>query len=105
VAWLSFIFIHDVTSLITLQAILGLGEALGTPAFEAIFAEHLDARHHIREYSDWQVIFNLCVAIGTVAGGLLVNQFGFPVLFITMASLATISFMIVALKPHHIDIC
>ena len=38
--------------LLVAQFLLGIGEAVGTPAFDVIFAEHLDKGKHINEYSD-----------------------------------------------------
>lgn len=90
-AWFLYIFVFDLTTLIILQILLGLGEALGTPAFNSIFAEHLDQAKHIRDYSDLQIIATLTTALGTLVGGVVVKDFGFQVLFIAMSALAWIS--------------
>ncbi|MBU1895713.1 hypothetical protein KJ641_02490, partial [Patescibacteria group bacterium] len=68
------------------------GEALGTPAHDAIFAEHLDKNRHIEEYADWKLIANLCGAGAVLLGGLIVKYVGFSVLLNSMGVLATISF-------------
>ncbi len=100
VVWLSYIFIHDFYLLIIAQFILGIGEALGTPAFEAIFAEHLDRGKHIFEYSEWKVLSNIILAVGTLLGGVIVERFGFSPLFFFMSLLAMISCVGVWLKPR-----
>jgi len=94
--------INSLAMLIVLQIILGLGEALGSPAFDSIFAEHLDRNKHVREYGDWKLIYNLTLALGTIVGGFLVVKFGFNVLFITMAFLALISLLIVWRQPRRV---
>lgn len=101
-AWFLFIFVGDIVFLIILQICLGLGEALGTPAFEVIFAEHLEEGKHIAEYSDWKLISNIMLALGTLIGGVVVSKFGFTLLFLLMSSLAIISFIGVILKPRHL---
>ncbi|MBI2623443.1 MAG: MFS transporter [Candidatus Liptonbacteria bacterium] len=97
--WFLFIYATNISYLVFLQILLGLGEALGTPAFEAIFAEHLDARRHIEEYADWKMIMNGMTGIGTLIGGLIAAMLGFQWLFISMGTLALISFFGVLLQP------
>ncbi len=93
ITWFLFIFTTNVYYLIFLQILLGFGEALGTPAFDAIFAEHLDGGRHIKEYSDWKLISNIATSVGTLIGGLIVIEFGFQWLFISMSLLAIVSFI------------
>ena len=100
VVWFSYIFIQDFYILLLAQFILGIGEATGTPAFDAIFAEHLDKGKHIFEYSQWKVISNIVLAIGTVLGGLIAERFGFSPLFFFMSILAMVSCIGIWLKPR-----
>ncbi len=91
--WLLYIFVADIYTLILLQFLLGISEALGNPAFNSLAAEHLDKGRHIEEYSDMNIIFNLAGALATVVGGAIVAAFGFTTLFLLMAALALISFL------------
>ena len=100
VAWLLFLLVNNLVLLILVQVVLGLGESLGTPAFNAIFAEHLDKNKQVKEYSYWTLISTLVTAIGTIAGGLIITILGFKALFLTMAFLSLISFFGVLLKPR-----
>ena len=102
--WFSFIFISSIPELIFLQILLGLGEALGTPAFEAVFAEHLDKDKPIEEYADWQLIQNIIMALGVLVGGFIVNGYGFKYLFFFMSFLAVVSFFGVLFKPKRVSI-
>jgi MFS family permease len=97
--WLSFIFVTNLHQLVIIQFFLGIGEALGTPAFEAVFAEHLDRNRHLMDYSDWKVIANGVLVAGTLLGGLIVNYFGFNYLFLLMGLLALLSLAGIALNP------
>lgn len=100
IAWFLFIFAGNVFHLILLQALLGLGEALGTPTFDAIFAEHLDGGKHIKEYSNWKLVLSGATGIGTITGGLIVIAFGFQWLFVSMSVLALIAFCGVLVQPR-----
>ncbi|MCX6762668.1 MAG: MFS transporter [Candidatus Moranbacteria bacterium] len=93
VAWLLFLLVNNLFLLILVQVILGLGESLGTPAFNSIFAQHLDKNKYVKEYSYWSLISNIVTAIGVMGGGLIITTLGFKTLFITMAFLSLISFL------------
>lgn len=98
ISWFMLIFVHNLMALVFVQILLGLGESLGTPAFNAIFAEHLDNNKYIKEYSGWSLIANLSSAAGILAGGAIVNQFGFKALFLLMCALSLIAFFGILLK-------
>ncbi len=100
VSWVMLIFVHNLTALVFVQILLGLGESLGTPAFNAIVAEHLDNNKYIKEYSSWSLVFNLSSAAGILAGGTIVNRFGFKSLFLVMSGLSLIAFFGILLKPR-----
>ena len=102
VVWFSYIFIQDFYILLLAQFLLGIGEAAGTPAFDAIFAEHLDKGKHIFEYSEWKVITNVVLAVGTLLGGLIAEKFGFKPLFLFMSVLASISCVGILFKPRRL---
>lgn len=90
--WFAYTQIHTIPQLLFLQIINGLGAGFGSPAFDALFAEHLDKSHHLHEYADYQVLTNLLTALGTFLGGLLVAKFGFTPLLYVMSGTALISF-------------
>lgn len=102
VVWFSYIFIQNFFVLLLAQLLLGLGEAVGTPAFDVIFAEHLDKGKHIFEYSEWKVITNVVLAIGTFTGGMIAEKFGFKPLFLFMSVLAVISCVGILFKPRRL---
>ncbi len=99
-AWFLFIFTGDIATLILLQILLGLGEALGTPAFDAIMAEHLGRGGHIRIYADWKLILNSMTGVGTLIGGVIAANYGFTWLFVAMSILAMAAFVGIALQPR-----
>ena len=91
--WLAYTQIHTIPQLFFLQILNGLGAGFGSPAFDTLFAGHLDHNRHLKEYASYQVMTNLVTAFGTFLGGLLVAKFGFTPLFYVMSSIAIISFL------------
>jgi MFS family permease len=88
ITWVGFIFAGNIASIIILQIILGLGEAVGSTGFDAIMAEHLDKSSHIRDYAVWKTISNLLAAVATLIGGFVVTSYGFSPMFVFMAVVA-----------------
>lgn len=87
-AWFGFIFASSLRELVILQIVIGMGEAVGNPAFDVIFSQHLDKNKRVFDYSNWKIMEKLMMAGGTLLGGLVVTYFGFPVLFALMSFLA-----------------
>ena len=102
VVWVFFIFISNIQELIILQILLGIGDALGSPSFDTIFATHLDKGRHVFNYSTWKIIEKIAIASGTLIGGVIVSMFGFSPLFVIMSLIALISFFIVLFQPREL---
>lgn len=102
IGWLSLMFVHSLIFLVGVQIVLGLGEALGTPSFNAIFAEHLDKNKYVNEYSRWTLISNLFAAFGMLIGGVVVDHFGFKILFILMSIISIFVFFGLLFKPRNL---
>jgi len=95
--WGSYIFVGSISQIIILQVILGFGEAIGSPAFNAIFAEHLDKSKHISEYAKWSVLDKTIAAIGVTAGGFIAANYGFQVLFGAMSVFALAALLVLSI--------
>lgn len=88
IAWIGFASAHNLTSIILLQIVVGLGEAVGSTGFDAIMAEHLDGGSHIRDYSVWKTISNVLASIAAIVGGFVVTWYGFSPMFYFMGAVA-----------------
>lgn len=102
IVWFLFPFIGTLFWLIVAQILLGLGEALGTPAYDVIFAEHLDKDRHVKEYTDWKLISNIVGSFAVLLGGILVKYTGFSILFFLMGMMALISFFGILWTPRKV---
>jgi MFS family permease len=100
ISWILYIFTNNLYMFFAIQMLLGIGQAIGSPAFDAIFAIKLDKGFEINRYAKWQIIQNLSIAIASLIGGLIVNYLGFNILFMAMASLGIISIIIILIQPR-----
>ena len=50
IAWGSLIFANSISSLFFIQAIIGVGSAIGSPGFLAFFAEHLGQKKTYKKF-------------------------------------------------------
>lgn len=98
--WLMYILVQDLPQLMAVQAVIGLGEAAGTPAFDTLFARHLDKGKQVADYSEWKLWSNLTQAGAAILGGWIVTRWGFEVLFIVMAGLALLAGGLVLVQPR-----
>lgn len=102
IGFLAFIFINSSLYLILIQIVFGLGDALGTPTFGALFAKHIDKKVEVMEYSDWTLVANLVMALGTILGGFIVSSLGFNFLFVAIAILCFMSAFWILLTPRKV---
>lgn len=100
IAWIYYIFVRDVWQIYFIHLILAFGEALGTPAFRVLFSFHLDKDRQFKEWGSY-ISFSLVISgIASFLGAVLVKNFGFKPLFVSMSVLAIISSLIVYLQPR-----
>lgn len=95
-----YLFVTSVWSLLIVQVIIGLGEAIYSPAFDAVYSKHLDGHSSGREWGAWESINYFTIALGALLGGLLVTYFGFNSMFIVMGILCAVSAVYLFLLPR-----
>ncbi len=102
VGYLAFLLVGNLTGLVLVQLFLGIGEALGTPSYQALVSIHLHNGRHIKDLSIWHAISNIAMGAGALAGGYLVSVAGFTPLFLSMFVLSLFSFIGALLKPREL---
>ncbi len=83
-----YIFVDSIIFLFVVQIIIGLGEAIYSPAFDAVYSKHLDGDRSGTQWGMWESMNYFTAAAGSFAGGAVVTIFGFEALFIIMAVMA-----------------
>ncbi|MBT3419048.1 MAG: MFS transporter [Candidatus Magasanikbacteria bacterium] len=89
--FLSYVWVDSVIYLFIVGAIIGLGEAIYSPVFDALYSKHMDKRKAGALWGAWESMDYFTAAVGAIIGGAIVTAFGFEVLFISMASLCFVS--------------
>jgi len=87
VAFFGYTLVNGLWSLLVIQVLIGLGEAIYSPAFDAIYSKHLDRKKSGGEWGAWESINYFTTAAGALIGGLLVTFLGFNIMFIVMGLL------------------
>lgn len=100
VGFLSYMLVHSVWSLLAVQVIIGLGEAIYAPAFDAVYSRHIQRHRSGREWGAWEALRYFAAGLGAVGGGLLVVEFGFNAMFAAMGLLCFISAAYIFFLPR-----
>jgi MFS family permease len=100
--FLSFLLVNSTISLFIVQAVIGFGDAIYNPAFDALYSKHLDARKSGSQWGVWEATNYFTASFGAVMGGLIAKSFGFTPLFIIMAFLCLASAAYIYLLPRKV---
>jgi MFS family permease len=100
---LGYLFVKTPMHLFVVQIIFGIGEAIGTPAYDGIYSRNLDKGKYISEWGAWESMAWIIQGISAAVGGLIAAVFGFQVLFGIMAGLSLTGLLISIrmLRVHH----
>jgi len=100
IAWSGYFFANALWQLYFLQLILALGEALGTPAFNAIYSQHLNTGNYVRQWGLNNSLTAIVTGIAAFGGGFIAFHFGFKLLFLVMIVLSAVSFISLMQQPR-----
>jgi len=101
-SFFGYMLVDSIWSLLLVQVLIGFGEAIYAPAFDALYSKHLDGRQAGREWGAWESIYYFMVSFGAITGGFLVVTFGFNAMFIIMGSLCLISAVYILRLPRKV---
>ncbi|OGK13813.1 hypothetical protein A2862_00595 [Candidatus Roizmanbacteria bacterium RIFCSPHIGHO2_01_FULL_38_41] len=99
-AFFGYTLVNSMWSLLIVQIIIGLGEAIYSPAFDAVYSKHLDGHKSGREWGAWESINYFTIAFGAVSGGFLVTFLGFNAMFIVMGLISFASAIYIFRLPR-----
>lgn len=96
-AWLMLFFMPEIPILVLTQVIIGISEAVGSPAVNALISENLDDKKHLREWGISQLTSYIPQAIAGTLSGFIIAFWGFQALFLIMSILAFIALGLLSL--------
>ncbi|MEK6888781.1 MAG: MFS transporter [Nanoarchaeota archaeon] len=91
IGWSAYIFASTLTHLYSIQIILAVGAAMGSPSYSSLYTRYLTKKHYA---SDWGIDLSIGAIIAGIAafsGGIIVDRFGFDLLLIAMVVLSLLS--------------
>ena len=94
-------FVDSLLFLFLVQVIIGFAEAFYSPAFDALYSNHVTKKKVGREWGAWESMNYFSAAFGAGFGGFVVTYFGFNAIFILMGSLSTVSALVLFLTPKN----
>ncbi|MCX6721334.1 MAG: MFS transporter [Candidatus Staskawiczbacteria bacterium] len=83
--FLSYAFMGSIAQLIFTQVLWGVGAALGTPAFDAVYSAHTSKEDSIVQWGQWEGIAAIAAGLAALVGGILIQEIGYPIVFIGMS--------------------
>ena len=83
--FISYAFMASISQLMITQVFWGVAVALGTPAFDSVYANHTNKESSIVEWGRWEGIAAIVAGVAALTGGLIIQAFGYEVIFIAMA--------------------
>ncbi len=88
-----YVFVDSPTTLLVVQAGLGIAAAMATPTWDALYDEYSSAEEDGTAWGLAGGMASIVTGIAIVLGGLVVEVFSFNTLFITMGVIQTIAFV------------
>lgn len=102
VGFLLYLWVDSITFLFIVQVIIGMGEAIYSPAFDAVYSKHLALSRSGRQWGAWESMNYFTAFAGAIIGGLLVTRFSFDILFVVMAGLCLTSGVYILLLKRNL---
>jgi len=89
--FIGYIFVTNSIQLFVLQAILGLANAIGDPAWESLYGRSATEKNSGKLWADSHMYVGIFNAFGILLGAFLVNIYGFSSVFMIGAMFSLIS--------------
>jgi predicted MFS family arabinose efflux permease len=88
IVFLSYAVMGSITQLFITQILWGVSAALGTPAFDSVYASHTSQSEAILQWGNWEGVAAIATGFAALVGGLVIESFGFTPVFIAMAAIS-----------------
>ncbi len=85
--FVSYAFMASMPQLILTQLLWGLATAVGSPAFDVVYSEHTEKENSFMEWGRWEGISSIAAGCAALLGGILIQNFGYEILFISIAAI------------------
>lgn len=97
-----YLLVEGAAALIFDQMLVGLGLAIATPAYGAVFFKHLTKKSQPFGWSVRQGLTYIVLGAGSLVGGVVITLGGFGVVFMIMGTLALLSAVAILALPRRL---
>ncbi len=98
----SYTIVQSVAQLLAVQALIGFGQALCSPSFDALYSKHVEPGKSGSQWGAWESMNYFAAAFGALAGSMVASLFGFSALFTVMGCLAYTSAIYIYFLPRKV---
>lgn len=102
VGFFAYTTVNSVGELLLIQVVIGLGQALCSPAFDALYSKHVSPGKSGSQWGAWESINYFALAFGALAGSAVASIFGFSTLFVVMGCFALMSAGYIYFLPRRV---
>ena len=88
--FLGYFFVSNVTQLLFIQVLLGIGTVIKTPAYDSFYTKYLEKGKFASQWAAWEAAWYIVTGVAALVGAILAKIFSFKVLFLVMFSLSLI---------------
>ena len=86
--FVSYAFMGSLAQLFATQVLWGIGTALGTPAFDAVYSSHTSSEDSLIQWGGFEGVSAIMTGAGALMGGLIIQSLGYQVAFLLMAAVS-----------------
>jgi len=83
-SFFSYAFMGSMAQLVLTQVLWGIGAAIGTPAFDSVYAAHTEGEQSMLQWASWEGFSSIAAGLAAIGGGLLIESFGYQTVFLIM---------------------
>ncbi len=102
VVFVSYAFMDSLPQLLLTQVLWGIAAAIGVPAFASLYSEHTSREHSIGEWGGLEGVTAIASGLAALIGGLIIESFGFQIVFFLMAGISFLLALYVWLLPREL---
>lgn len=91
IGFLGYLWVDTIQHLFLVQIVIGIGEAIYYPPFDALYSSHLNVNKKATGWAAWEAMDYYITAFGAFFGALIVEKYGFDIVFMMMSILCVLS--------------
>lgn len=96
----SFILVHTVWALFTVQLLYAIAMAFYIPSWSGLFSRHLDVKRYSFDWSLDSTAIGITAFITSLVGSLLAEWFGFQIVFLLVGAFSLLSALMLYSAPN-----